>query len=524
MPETTREIPTFNLWTEPWIGLECQDSGVEWLSIEQALLSAHHYKSLYEISPLVATGVHRLLVAILQFALAPNSQRELRDLRARGSFPEQKIKDFGKHYSQRFDLFSEKEPYLQSADLPLSPQKGDNIKSISDLLTDTSRTTAIELYRHGLTADEVFCPVCCAGGLASLPAFTSSGGAGLRPSINGVPPLYLIPGGSNLFESLTLSLITPDYSPISKVDDDRAWWLREPIVGRSQEISHVGYLHSLTFTPRRVRLHPERVSGNCTRCGRPLEWAVRTMIYDKGEYRPKEAAAWIDPFVAYRLPKKQGSGKPIPVRPAPGKALWREYAALFLQMKDYTKGQTTKRPAILESIADVYGSQMEPFAFRVVGLRTDSKAKVFEWFDSGFDIPPELLRSDNAGDTVQEGLDFASECEAVIRNIFQQMYGGPGRKADRLAASRQQMSQQYWESLAGPFKDLILQLAKEEDETTAKKTWGYTVAFAALEAIRQAGQSLPNKGKTLWMMMEAERRSAGILTKLRKEYLNETTD
>ena len=135
-----------------------------------------------------------------------------------------------------------------------------------------------------------------ARGLVAMPAFVSSGGAGLLPSINGVPPIYVLPGGGTLFESLAASLISVrmlenDYS----VRNDQAWWKRPvPVVvkeckkkgqGEHQQLSEVGYLHGLTFPARRVRLHPERLNAVCLRSGQLSEWVVRTMVFRMGESR-----------------------------------------------------------------------------------------------------------------------------------------------------------------------------------------------------------------------------------------------
>ncbi|MCB0109796.1 MAG: type I-E CRISPR-associated protein Cse1/CasA, partial [Caldilineaceae bacterium] len=58
--------PTFNLWTEPWITVETYDGGTVLTSIFDVLLNAHTYKDIYDPSPLVIVGIHRLLTAIVQ--------------------------------------------------------------------------------------------------------------------------------------------------------------------------------------------------------------------------------------------------------------------------------------------------------------------------------------------------------------------------------------------------------------------------------------------------------------------------
>ena len=267
--------PTFNLWSEPWITLERSDGPPVRTGIEQALLEAHQYATIYDLSPLVVAGIHRLLVAILQASLDPRQKSDLKTLWRDGQFPAEKIKKFGEKYVARFDIFSKDQPFLQSRDLPLTPLKGAKIEPVSRLTAETSPLTAIDHYRHNDERDEYFCPACLAAGLVTIPPFTGIGGRGYKTSINGTPPLYVLPVGRNLFESLTLSLLLPTenyWSPTASKKQDLAWWEHPPVVERNKEVVEVGYLHSLTFPARQVRLHPVNLGLTCTRCGELSKW------------------------------------------------------------------------------------------------------------------------------------------------------------------------------------------------------------------------------------------------------------
>jgi CRISPR system Cascade subunit CasA len=130
---TEQKVPSFNLWTEPWITLENPNGVVDCLGIEQTLKRAHEYRAIYEQSPLVMVGIHRLLVAILQFAFAPQENEDLRQLWRAGHFVPDVIDNFGAKYAHRFDLFSVDAPFMQSADLPIAPGKKDNVSYASRL-------------------------------------------------------------------------------------------------------------------------------------------------------------------------------------------------------------------------------------------------------------------------------------------------------------------------------------------------------------------------------------------------------
>jgi CRISPR system Cascade subunit CasA len=514
MPDKT--ALAFNLWTEPWIALEKPDGAIERAGMEKVLLNAEKYRAIYDPSPLTTVGIHRLLVAILQFVIHPEQNADLKALWKAGKFPSDHVRAFGAKYANRFDLFSEKEPFLQSADIPLIADK--NAKPVAYLAPEIPAGTGITHYRHGGADEQTFCPVCAARGLVAIPAFTTSGGAGLKPSINGVPPIYILPGGKTLFESLAASLTRSDYQPeIASRKNDDVWWVHAPIVGKGSVVHEVGYLHSLTFPARRVRLHPEVVHMRCSQCDAKSEWGVRQMVFEMGESRPKDAAFWFDPFAAYKIDKE----KPIPFRPVEGKAAWREFASLFLLTKDDGRSKT-RRPAILEQIAALELISDQPiYPFRCIGLRTDMKAKVFEWMDAGFDVPPAMLRDDSAGLEVREATDYSGECAYIISRQFRQYFGGRSKKSERNKGLRLRMENGYWSTLAEPFRHYILKAVSLEQRDNARKDWADTVQKQARLAFRMIVDSLGDDAETLSQGAIAEKWCNINLSKKRKEYLNE---
>jgi len=514
MPDQT--APAFNLWTEPWIALEKPHGAIEHAGIEQVLLNAGEYRAIYDPSPLTVVGIHRLLVAILQFVVQPEKDADLKDLWKAGKFPPDLIEAFGRQYASRFDLFSEKEPFLQSADIPLSADK--NAKPVAYLAPEIPAGTGITHYRHGEEGEQIFCPACAARGLVAIPAFATSGGAGIKPSINGVPPIYILPGGKTLFESLAASLTRPGYQPeIASRKKDDVWWVRTPVVGKSSTVHQVGYLHSLTFPARRVRLHPEVLHAKCSRCNAESEWMVHQMVFEMGESRPKDSEFWFDPFAAYKIDKE----KPIPFRPVEGKAAWREFASLFLLTKDEGKSRT-RRPAILEQIAALELVSDQPvYPFRCIGLRTDMKAKVFEWMDAGFDVPPAMLDDDSAGLEVRQATDFAAECAHIIGRQFRQYFGGRSKKSERHKGLRLRMENGYWSALSEPFRHYILKAASLQERDRARKEWADTVQKQARLAFRSMVDSLGYDAETLSQGAIAEKWCNINLAKERKEYLNE---
>ncbi|MBE7467831.1 MAG: type I-E CRISPR-associated protein Cse1/CasA [Anaerolineae bacterium] len=521
MTQTNPQMPSFNLWTEAWISVERPGGGLEALNLWQTLSEAHLIRALYEPSPLVVVAIHRLLVAILQAALRPQQPSDLAQIWRGGQFSTEKLQAFAAAYAQRFDLFSAEAPFLQSADLGLQPAKGDNVKPVGYLLSEQPAGTAVTHYNHTYDNRQQFCSRCAAKGLLTIPAFASSGGAGIKPSINGVPPIYVVPGGATLFHSLAASLTLPAYQPPNfqpqYAEYDTPWWEHEPIVPKKGIVRRVGYLHSLTFPARRVRLHPRPGQAPCTRCGQMTPWHTATMIYEMGESRPDDAAWWRDPFAAYRPPKE--GEQPTPIRPVEGRAIWREFVALFLPVnRDH-------RPVILNQLTDsdrirnvLPYSRDAPIPLRIIGVRTDMKMKTFEWQESGFDVPPRLLTDPDSAKYVEKSLEFARQCDNISKSVFDKWF------EKRFQSVKTAMSQQYWQQLGQTFHHHIQQYSAQADAEALLRAWLQQTIRQAIAAFQAAVETLPDDGHTLRQRIEAVNRCrAGLYGYLNKTYPQEET-
>jgi len=506
--------------------LEHLNGGTECQGIEQTLLRAHEFAFIYEPSPLVVVGVHRLLTAILQETIAPRRPPDLEKLWQAGQFLAEVVREFGGQYAGRFDLFSPDAPFMQSADLPLQPDKRDKAKSVVYLTPEMPAGTGVTHYRHGTQDVHFFCPACVAGGLVAMPAFATSGGAGIKPSINGVPPIYVLPGGRSLFESLFSSLLLPEYQPeVASPEQDAAWWARQPIVERRHEVRKVGYRHSLTFPARRVRLHPEQAHTPCTRCGQAAEWGVRTMVFQMGESRPKDAPFWFDPFAAYRLPSgKSKKALPTPIRPVAGRATWREFAGLFLHRPESAKNRTL-RPRVIDQMVDFdIGADLETWPFRCIGMRTDMKAKIFEWVDADLGVPPALLDDPKGGMMVDQAIQFATVCERIITGVFRRVFGGQSQKGERHQRLKLRMRGDYWAALADPFRQFVLAVADPDQRGAEEHRWLDTVVRRAQAAFESAAAAVGDDAASLRQRVQGQSQCDKLLFSKRKEYLPDESE
>lgn len=512
--------PSFNLWTEPWITAEKPDGTLETVNIQQLIQNAPDYRALYDPSPLVIVSIHRLLIAILQDIFRPEVEEDLYEIWEAEQFPADKIEQFGREYADRFDIFSDEVPFMQSADIPLVPEKRGKGKSIGYLFQEENAGTGVTHYFHAYDATHQLCPACCAKGLVFIPAFASSGGAGIKPSINGVPPIYIIPGGETLQQSLTASLTIPNFQPeIADQEHDTPWWRREEaIVHKKGVVNQVGYLHSLTFPARRIRLHPHTSSGTCSRCQQSSSVRVSEMAFEMGEERPSDSALWRDPFAAYKI-RKDGE-PPIPIRPIAGKAIWREYEGLFLESKADKGAKGTIRPTIISQLSHLQGALPYklgvPYPFQVVGVRTDMKAKTFEWEQSGFQVPPQILQNADATTIITAAIEFSTTVDSMAKKTFTQYFGGDG-KQKRGENVKWRMSQSYWSELAQHFSQFINQLSQSADLDLPFHNWLDQVQRQAIQQFNDHAGLLGKDSKDLENKVKAMSHNRAKIYSLRNK-------
>lgn len=527
--------PPFNLWTEPWIRVIRGDGRDDEVSIGDCLAQAHELAALSDPSPLVVGGTHRLLAAILQAIHQPSDVGDIAGLLAAGRFDEDQLRLFECKYAARFDLFHPEAPFLQTGDVPLDGWRkrawGDP-QPVARLFAEVPVATERTHFNHVTDEGHRLCPACCARGLVTVPAFASSGGAGMRPSINGVPPIYVLPAGDNLFETLALSLISRDLQPRTADPgrgDQAIWTSHPPVVNKDHAVEAVGYLESLTFPARRMRLYPrtDATETLCTHCGRPAAVFVTNMLFEMGHWLNKEAGIWDDPFVAFRIPRgraRSSAAGPQPVRPEAGKALWREYANLLLE-----EDEAGLRPRVVRQVSLLIDrgalAERQQLRFRCIGVRTDGKAKIFEWLDEALEAPPAVLADLDAAGYVAAALERAHEAASILRNVFDRHFrperGGTRQDFVRFKSVRERMLDDYWRHMGARFRRFVNDLSDPRQRDSAERDWAGAVIKVARQCFDAALDQAGERADALRARVEAKSACDRRLFAKRKEWLYE---
>lgn len=476
----------FDVFREPWITCVSVSGEVSDQGIEGLLKRAHELSEIVDPSPLVVVSVIRLLEAVLLSALEIDDEDGWLELWEAGRLDEGSMARVRDCCSGRMDLFSDQRPFYQSHDVDVAGAD-ERVKSVGYLFPDTATGTAVVHYAHAAETSHALCPACCAKGLAMLPPFATSGGQGIKPSINGVPPTYVLPLGENLFQTLLLNYVLADHRPrMACVPDPGPSWARGEAVGHKEERASTGFIESLSWQPRRVRLLDSFSEGACTRCGRVSDHLIRHIVLDQGLSRSKDAVPWADPWAAYIWrTDKAGTITVRPVRPQADRQTWRDTGALFLaRVPDTEVGSSGRvvRPAIVNQLAALtLEVRKESLAatlserFLTVGIRTD-KAKVFEWRMDRFEFPDSLLRS-VAAVPVTRALRRAETAAEAVGTALLRLHPGAERDNPSWSDIRVAMAdvartaaRGYWSALEPEFRSGLFDHRLVDDEP-AQADW-----------------------------------------------------
>lgn len=390
----------YDLLDEPFASCAKADGTIESLGIAEMLREAHAIREISESSPLTSFGVYRLLLAVLHWLHAPSGHAEWTDLWRAGRFPEDLIQDLSCRGRNRFNLLDDRAPFYQ--DRPVGQGE---LRPVADILYEVPGDTEINLFRHTVDSRVALCLTCCAKGLLRLPAFGTQGGRGLAPSINNAPPVYFLPHGANLFETLVLNL-TAD-----RPEGDVPAW-----EGRTAD-GVIGVQEGFTWQPRSVWINPATLSiRECSMCGCTTQPTARELVYRMGRSRKQEShRQWRDPHVAY-VSKDRGESELRPGDATAG-SRWREWRRSWSVLLPQPDGGW-----LIESMAIAFNrlSGETSATGQQLGVRGFSlhsrQAKRLHDCQLRWTVPLDLVNHPEAVASLHAALDFAKRMATDWQN------------------------------------------------------------------------------------------------------------
>ena len=338
----------FNLIDEPWIRVMDSNCNVSEVSLKDAILNAHNYKSLSGELPTQDIAVMRLMLAVLHtvFSRADENGNEcpLEDneeeavdrwkaLWKKGRFSEKAIDDYFEKWHERFWLFHPERPFGQVAGLTIGTDY-DAPKLNGEISESSNKVRFFSMYsgneKSSLTYPQA------ARWLLYLNAYddTSSkptkegkakaGGSLPSPGVGWLGKLGLIYiTGNNLFETLMLNLILVNENKVQ--ENQNPLWEQEKVSDAERTEIALPYDLAALYTLQSRRILLIRKDNK-----------VVSYKLLGGDFFEKENA-FFEPMTVWSSPKKD-NGVSSPKRHDSSKQMWREFSVLFEEKENKQAG------------------------------------------------------------------------------------------------------------------------------------------------------------------------------------------
>ena len=406
---------SYNLLDEKWIPVIWRCGKPEKVGIRDALTKAWEIREIHGPSPLDTVALYRFFLAFLQWCKPEPTEEETAAVRRSYGFPPEWFSDQAPkargESADRFELVGEDNSFYQ-LDTSAPPKTG-----ATALIHELPSGTNVAHFRHVRDMRDGLCPGCCAVGLTRLPAFTTSKGSGNYPGINQVPPMYVMPVGKTLLETLLRNW------PMRTAADDHPNWDSGKAAPKAN--AEVGPLEGFTWLPRQVQLGPQDPAGGCCAwCGERTQGIRRKMTRlkpAKTEVEPLKARVlrgkWRDPHVGYlKMPAKSKTGEGVDTGAlkAPDaldehlgdNGFWRQIWDLLLSQSkpDGYVGppSSTAKAFVSAEVADIVTA-------KVVSFATVKNDKYLDAWAKSLHLPVSVLREPERGAIIQAQLAWLGD-------------------------------------------------------------------------------------------------------------------
>jgi CRISPR type I-E-associated protein CasA/Cse1 len=445
----------YNLLEEKWIPVLYQDGRWDRVGIRKALEDAHRIRQIAASNPMDRVAILRFLLALLYWCRGSPTE-----------YTEEKIGDpfsadwFLKLDENRdcFNILGEGKRFYQD-------RTAQRRRPVTDLIQEIPTGNNFWHFRHSTDGKDGICPACCVMGLLRLPLFSVSGLPNLKSGINGAPPVYVIPLGASLADTLVTNL-----TPQEKLGVPA--WLESEI--RQPESEDVPILTGLTVLARRVWLHDPETEDTCVNCGAKETSLIHTCEFQTaGELRND---SWDDPHVVY-LDQTPRKAVRAPDLTAAGKfRLDRPWAGLVARFAETGK----------------FGSEDKLMSLLIVGFAT-GKAKNIDVWERSIDMPSKQSIQGELSSTIEIWQKEAWRIEKRIQRICRSEVEAKAVVSStrphvehRVSTDTCQLasgSEEEWQKAAEEYRPFMRKIARSLSP-------GFTTA--AVERRREIGFTVPD--------------------------------
>ncbi len=453
----------FDITTEPWIPVRTLSGESRTVGLTELFAEAHLLRGLEGLNPMEEYSTLRFLSVFLSAVFRPNIWEDKMELLDAGRLDMARIGDYieecrGEGVS--FDIFDEKRPFMQAAPDPKYDQEK-NLKSPAVLDSTRASGNNHMHYDHTLEEDVTVTPAEAFRGCLTAQIFCTAMSGGYPSNVYGAPPIFYLPRGKNLFETMILGMVTlPEEEP----ERTEPWRNAEEIVPK-EDVASTSRLFGMFFPARRIRLTEE-------------DGMVRRVYYQPGLHFTG-FSGWTDPHVAYRMNKDNAM---VSVKPRLDREGWRNLGTLAAQFAEGGTGVPVSLKQYFEILEERDETSMEVMLFGVV----TNQASYYDVQRGTFTLDTRIASDIQKSAAISEAVSWMDDVGGILRKQLKSMIATGNSK--RGANDVQELVHGFYTECEPMFYALSDRVAvsEEGDRENALTGWRENVRLLAQRIFEKA--------------------------------------
>lgn len=461
----------FNLIDEPWIPVTMKDGLMKLLGIREVLHNATNIRQITHSSPMVASALERMLLAVLYRALnGPQNDDEALELTESG-LDREKIDAYLERMHNRFWLFHETHPFFQ---IPwMQAQKKDDLKPWLVLSLERNSANSKVVFDHTMFTAEAAGPISYAQAaqyLVGINAYAPSKGKSSIAHTLASPAsntLIASPVGEDLEKTLILCLVPQNAEVFMR---DLAVW--EDEVPTLEQLRRVSGKSGRTICHGNARLYSWR--SRSVKLIDDGDGTITNVLLASGEGfdSENEAQANSDPMGVYVKSEKYGKRRAA----LKERGAWRGFGSLLPDADGFA-------PKVIEhAVALTRGSFGCGWAFSiqvVTCVFNSPLPNVILWRRERFAVPLEVDLSSRARTEMEDLLKIAEDGASILNEICVKYAGKILSHGDRKVLKDDANKfikpmpflRVYWGNLERAFHQILVELSSGDSYEAARSQW-----------------------------------------------------
>ena len=396
----------FDITSEPWLPVKTSTGEAKTMSLLELLEEAHRLQGLESLNPMEENSILRFFSVFLSAAYRPEIWEDKMEILDSGCFDMEKIRayiEMCRKEGVSFDIFDEKRPFMQASPNPKYDQEK-NLKSPAVLDSTRASGNNHMHYDHTLEDDVVMTPAEAFRGILTTQVFCPSGGQGYYPCVNyrsgQGQPLYFLPKGKTLFETLILSMFTIS----GDSHEQEVWRNGTEIIPKAEIIAMPSKLYGMLFPSRRIRLIAD---GEL----------VKRVYFQSGLHLVSD---WKDPHVAYYRDKDTIRQ----ITPSMEREGWRNIGTLAIQFAQ----NEADVPAVLHDYKRILGEKNQTvMGILAFGVIISGNAKFDDTQRGTFSLDIRIATSLKKSMAIAEAALWMDGVGSILRKRLKEMIASDKR-------------------------------------------------------------------------------------------------